>query len=118
MMIEQQPRRSIHPLVATTCIQPVPPPIASIFGLHHTGRTTGGPELQRPMSLRVAETPQLLGRVPMALPVPVALTTIIVPMVFTVLAPMASPALLVPLASTVLMTLTEIFVPKGLVRRP
>jgi hypothetical protein len=70
------------------------------------------------MSPRVAATPQLLGRVPMALPVPMALTPIIVPMVFTVLIPMASPALIVPLALTVLMTLTAIFVPKGLVRPP
>ena len=125
MVIAQQNRRSIPPLVATTGI-------ASIFRLHIAGLTTGGPVLQRPMSPRVAETPPLIIRIPMAppdplvfttiivpivaLPVPMALTTLIVLMVVTALVPMASPALIDPLALTVLMTLTAIFVLKGLVR--
>ncbi len=40
-------RRFIPHLVATTGIQPTPPPVASIFGLHIAGLTTGGPVLQR-----------------------------------------------------------------------
>ena len=132
MVIAQQNRQFIPPLVATMGIKPTPPPVASIFGLHIAGLTTGGPVLQRPMSPRVAETPSLIIRVPMALPDPLAYTTIIVPMaalpdpmalttlivlmVVTALVPMASPALIDPLALTVLMTLTAIFILKGLVR--
>ena len=52
--------------------------------------------------------------VPMAaLPVPMALMTLIVLMVVTPLVPMASPALIDPLALTVLMILTAIFVLRG-----
>jgi len=84
------------------------------------------------MSPQVAETPPLIIRIPMAPPDPLVFTTIIVPivalsvpmalktlivlMVVTALVPMASPALIDPLALTVLMTLTAIFILKGLVR--